>query len=226
MHGSKSDPNYAEKYHPGNGVKDGTRTRKKAAISGLRERVHGYVEGGQSGPFRRGTEGINGDNISYTLDPALAKELNDAGMSTPVIEEITDTQLFIDSITDAKASTKFGSSVSIFTPEEYSGMRLFLTPDGTAGFALNGEDIVSVFNHAASPYRGVSPSLMGLAIQEGGRTLQNFDTYLPKIYARMGFVEVARYPWDEEQKVADWDYDTYHAWNDGRPDYLFMEYDQ
>jgi hypothetical protein len=55
--------------------------------------------------------------------------------------------------------------------------------------------------------------------------LENFDTYLSKIYKRLGFKEVGRYPWDEELKVSDWDYDTYRAWNNGRPDYLEMEYD-
>lgn len=228
MHGDKGKPGYAEKYHPGNGGKDGTRSRsrKEGAIGEIRQRVSGYVAGGQPRPFRRRTDGDLRGIVSYELDPDLAKQLNDAGVSTPVIEEVTDITRFIDSASSAKASTKFGSSVTVFTSDEYSKMRLFLTPDGKAGFAINGKDLVSVFNHKQSPYRGVGTALVSLGVQEGARTLQNFDTYLPRLYKRAGFVEVERYPWDEELKVQDWVYDTYKKWNNGRPDYLFMEYEQ
>jgi hypothetical protein len=132
----------------------------------------------------------------------VAKKLNAAGISTPLIEETTDIDRFTQAITEGKASTKFGAQVSILSPEDYANARLFLTPDGKAGFAiLNGNELVSLFNHRDSPYR------------------------LSKIYKRLGFKEVGRYPWDEELKVSDWDYETYKKWNNGRPDYLEMEYD-
>jgi hypothetical protein len=232
MHGTKTgpgaDPDYAERYHPGTGGKQsGKSGQKDSAIQDLKRRVDGYAAGGQSRPFRRRTGRNSGNNVAtYELDPAVAKKLNAAGISTPLIEETTDIDRFTQAITEGKASTKFGAQVSILSPEDYANARLFLTPDGKAGFAiLNGNELVSLFNHRDSPYRGVSASLVMLGVQEGGRKWENFDTYLSKIYKRLGFKEVGRYPWDEELKVSDWDYETYKKWNNGRPDYLEMEYD-
>jgi hypothetical protein len=158
------------------------------------------------------------------LDPELAEKLNEFGVSTPLIEETTDSDQFAEAIKSAKASNKFGAQVSVLTPEQYADSRLFMTPDGMAGFAILDGELVSLFNHRDSPYRGVSASMVMLGVQEGGLRLQGFDTYLPKIYRRLGFTESQRYPWDEELKVDDWDYDTYRAWNNGRPDFLEMEY--
>ena len=147
-------------------------------------------------------------------------------MSTPQIEETTDIDRFIKALSAGKFSTKYGAQVSVLTPEQYANGRMFLTPDGMAGFAIiDGDNLVSLFNHRDSSYRGVSAALVMLGVQEGGRRLENFDTYLPKIYGRLGFKETGRYPWDEELKVSDWDYETYRKWNDGRPDYLEMEYE-
>ena len=103
-------------------------------------------------------------------------------------------------------------------------MRLFLTEDGKAGFALDGDEIVSLFNHAKSPHTNVSTELVMLAIEQGGRKLDNYDTFLTNIYKRLGFQEVDRFRWDDGQKPADWDFDTYQKFNGGRPDYVFMEY--
>ena len=230
MHGTKTgpgaDPDYAERYHPGTGGKQSGKSGKESAIGTLKGRVDRAIAEGKPGPFRRRTGGNRGDNVVYELDPELAEKLNAAGMSTPQIEEVTDIDQFIEALSAGKASTKYGAQVSVLTPEDYANSRMFLTPDGTAGFAIrNGDELVSLFNHRDSPYRGVSASLVMLGVQEGGRRLENFDTYLSKIYKRLGFKEVGRYPWDEELKVSDWDYDTYRAWNNGRPDYLEMEYD-
>lgn len=84
-------------------------------------------------------------------------------------------------------------------------MRLFLSADGRTGFALNGDDIVSVFNAPGSASPGASFASMMLAVSEGGRRLDNFDTALPTIYGAAGFVPVARLKWDEKQKPKDWD---------------------
>jgi hypothetical protein len=183
MHGTKTgpgaDPDYAERYHPGTGGKQsGKSGQKDSAIQDLKRRVDGYAAGGQSRPFRRRTGRNSGNNVAtYELDPAVAKKLNAAGISTPLIEETTDIDRFTQAITEGKASTKFGAQVSILSPEDYANARLFLTPDGKAGFAiLNGNELVSLFNHRDSPYRGVSASLVMLGVQEGGRRLENFDT--------------------------------------------------
>ena len=72
-------------------------------------------------------------------------------------------------------------------------MRLFLTEDGKVGFALKDAgvdgitDIVSVFNTAGGLHRGVSYAMIRLAVEEGGNTLDAFDTFLPGVYSANGF---------------------------------------
>jgi len=103
-------------------------------------------------------------------------------------------------------------------------MRLFMTEDGKAGFALDGDDIVSLFNHSGSKHQNVSTSMVMLAVEQGGRRLDNYDTFLSKIYKRLGFEEVNRFPWDDGLKPADWDTKAFVDFNGGKPDYLYMEY--
>ena len=55
------------------------------------------------------------------------------------------------------------------------------------------------------------------AIRLGGSKLDCFDGYLPKFYARNGFQETKREPWNDDFAPADWDYETM-----GRPDIVFM----
>lgn len=68
-------------------------------------------------------------------------------------------------------------------------MRLFLTQDAKAGFALKGDDVVSVFSTQKD---GAAHLMLLLAIQAGGRRLDAFDSVLPKIYAPNGFVATSR----------------------------------
>jgi hypothetical protein len=104
-------------------------------------------------------------------------------------------------------------------------MRTFLTKERDAGFALKGNDIVSVFKHPKAPYRNVTRSMLDLAKQNGGRRLDAFDTVLPHIYGQNGFRAVARLPWNEEYKPEGWQHDTFKAHNNGRPDVVFMAHD-
>lgn len=104
-------------------------------------------------------------------------------------------------------------------------MRMFSTREGDAGFALKGNDIVSVFKHPKAPYRNVTRSMLDLAKQEGGQRLDAFDTVLPHIYAQNGFRAVARLPWNEEHKPKGWMRDTFREFNGGTPDVVFMAHD-
>jgi len=132
---------------------------------------------------------------------------------------------FINAIESAKESNKSGASVYTYSPAEYKDMRLFLTPDGGAGFALKGDDIVSVFNNRNSGHKNIANSMLQLAIAQGGRKLDAFDTALPHIYSRNKFVVSSRLPWDESQKPDEWDYKNFRKYQNGRPDVVFMHYD-
>lgn len=129
--------------------------------------------------------------------------------------------LFSDSIKASKDSNVYGAAVYVYPEEDYQGMRLFLTEDGKSGFALKGDDIVSVF----SGEKGASTAMLQLAVQEGGRRLDAFDTALPDIYSVNGFRVVARLAWNDEYRPADWNKATFSRYNNGEPDVVFMVYD-
>jgi hypothetical protein len=128
-------------------------------------------------------------------------------------------------ISDAvKSLGKDGITVHVYSPEEYANMRTVIVDDGTAGFAVKPDgDIVSVFRHIDSQYRGITPSMMQLAVDLGGKKLDAFDTKttnLPVLYGRSGFREVARLPFDIDKAPDGWDVATM-----GTPDIVFMVHD-
>lgn len=133
-------------------------------------------------------------------------------------------RVFHQAISEAKASHPFSASVALYSPDEYDHMRTFVTADGKAGFALKGDDIVSVFRHADGP-KGVGATMLKLATDEGGRRLDAFDTVLPHIYSQSGFKAVARLAFDPQYQPADWNAQRFKAYNNGHPDVVFMVYD-
>lgn len=106
-----------------------------------------------------------------------------------------------------------------------------LMDGGKSGYALRGDNIISVFSSPDSP-PNVAGRVLADGVARGGRRLDGFDTFLPGLYAKNGFRAVARLPFDPEYAPtrtggagADWDYQEMSEWNDGRPDVVFMVYD-
>ena len=66
---------------------------------------------------------------------------------------------------------------------------------------------------------------MQLAIAQGGRTLDAFDTALPALYGVNGFRVVSRLPWDEGHNPKGWSKRKFKMYNNGEPDVVFMAYD-
>jgi hypothetical protein len=64
-----------------------------------------------------------------------------------------------------------------------------------------------------------------LAVQQGGRRLDCFDTALPTIYSAEGFRAVARTPFDDNDKPDGWNEDDFKAYHGGKPDVVFMVHD-
>lgn len=118
-----------------------------------------------------------------------------------------------------------GAAVHVYSPEEYSKMKLFVTEDGKAGVAVKSDgDIVSVFKTPGGP-QGIAFSALQLAVQNGGTKLDAFDTVLPILYAKAGFAPVARLKWDDSQAPAGWSKETFKKFNNGEPDVVFMAHD-
>lgn len=136
-----------------------------------------------------------------------------------------DNHRFHDAISAAKASSRFGASVHVYEPDQYRDMRMFLSSDGKAGFALKGDDIVSAFRHSESNIKDFAGLALRQAVKLGGRRLDAFDTVLPELYSKSGFRAVARLKWDESQKPPGWDKKTFERYNGGEPDVVFMVHD-
>lgn len=161
----------------------------------------------------------------FAPSETLRDTLGSIGAAAPSFHELAPAgaSLFQDSIAASKQGNPFGAAVYVYSEAEYRDMRLFLTDDGRAGFALKGDDIVSVF--ALGPHKGAAAGILELAVQEGGRRLDAFDTVLPDLYAANGFKTVARIRWNDEYSPEGWDKNTFDAFSGGEPDVVFMVYD-
>lgn len=159
------------------------------------------------------------DNPDATLDEIYALIERDSSVNLLSMKPNTSVQRFLDAFLAAKNASPFGAAVHAYTAEEYAQMRLFLAPDGLSGFALKGEDIVSVFSHPASG-GGRARKIIDVAVANGGRTLDCFDGKLVQIYSALGFREVRRESWNDEFKPDGWKAE----W--GKPDVVFMAYGQ
>ena len=135
-------------------------------------------------------------------------------VSAPV--ETADAVAFHGALSAAVAESKYGAVVKVYSPAKYAKMRLFLSPDGNSGFALDGETLVSVFGRGGGKLR----KIVDAAVANGARKLDAFDTGLPQMYASLGWRETGRRKWNDKYAPKDWPYDEL-----GRPDVVDMEYD-
>lgn len=187
-----------------------------------------------TGPYRRGTRytranKLGTDYVKHSPDEKFLANLKDIGMSSPDFYQLVGdnkAKVFLDAITKGKKSLgDFGASVDLpaVLPE---GTQLFLTEEKMAGFIIkpNG-DISAVFNSPLSPYRSISPSLLAIATQAGGRKLDAFNTNLTPIYTAAGFKPVAKVPFDPNFKPPGWRESVFQKWNNGQPDVYAYVYD-
>lgn len=223
--------------------------RRTTNLAELRDVLARGLPGGQpAGSFSRSDQGLSEGDLAFArlgaLQPgdvsavhraeaefteALGRLVPSAVIPTEIRELAQGNEraasLFAAAISSAKRSSKYGAAVHVYEPQEYAQMRLFLAPDGRAGFALNGDDIVSVFNHNSSDYSNATLALLNLAVQQGGRRLDAFDTVLPGAYSQVGFRVVSRTAFDPAQRPQGWSYARFQPWNNGRPDVVFMVWD-
>lgn len=186
----------------------------------------GQSSGGFTRRDPRDAEQLRAVIAVHEPSPQLASELKAKGaqpLSFHELDPAKGAQRFHDAITAAKQN-KYGAAVTAYPADDYKSMRLFLTPDGQSGFALKGDDIVSVFKHPDSKVKGVATTMLALATQQGGRRLDCFDTMLPELYSKSGFHAVARVGFSDEFAPPGWDRATFKSFNGGRPDVVFMAY--
>jgi hypothetical protein len=209
---------------------DREKTQKRESIvRRIRERLDGgRYDAFVSESYKGGSEDGLGDGLvkaKITLSKDLEEDFAEAKLSHKPMYMLENSQeageLFAKKISEAKA--KIGdkaSSVYVYPAEEYKDMKMFLSKDGTAGFAVKKDgDIVSVF----STEKGLSTYMLQMAIANGGEKLDCFDTYLTKIYKENGFVEYDRDKWNEQYKPDGWNKDYYKQYNNGEPDVVYMK---
>jgi hypothetical protein len=195
----------------------------------LPQRVDPRDPTGQAGPYTRGAgSGDAGDGL-LVLEPNAQSQARyqESGLSLPTVREVPAAQSaaqYNADMTSAMAGHRFGAQVEIKSPEELADARLFRTDDGS-GFAIKPDgDIVAVFA-GQNAARGSGYSMLQAAVAAGGRKLDAFDTYLPKIYETAGFRPVARLPWNDEFAPPNWEKETFSNFNNGEPDVVFFVYD-
>ena len=161
----------------------------------------------------------------YTPADTFKGLVGEYGFKSPVFYELSgdDADVYERAIQEAKNNSPYGAAVYVYPLDQYQKMRLFLTEDGKSGIALKGDDIVSVFS--GPPHKGSANSSLQLAIQEGGRRLDAYDTVLTGIYHANGFNVVGRMKWNEDYKPDDWSKQAFESFNNGEPDVVYMAYD-
>jgi hypothetical protein len=173
--------------------------------------------------------GTKVSGVEWIIPEQFRQIMRDAGVRPRRVLELdpgteTSAGAFRAAITAVKThpEQKYGAAVYVYDQADYQKMRLFVTEDGTSGFALKDDgDIVSVFSMGG----GHAWYLVDLAVAQGGWKADSFDTILPHLYAPHGLRAVARMPWNEALKPEDWKYETFKKWKNGRPDVLWYAYD-
>lgn len=232
-------------YEENNGKYNDTNlTEKQRAIFAVRDRMvgrepvferRGLEENATAAPKSDGRGSPNGIRAGL-VDSVLALSQKDkeifegVGLPTPSLHLLKSNDQdaatsFYNAITNAKkALGAKGDSVYTYPVEDYTNMKLLLTEDGLSGIAVKPDgDIVSVFSASSEKYR--ANTLILAAIQNGGKKLDCFDTFLPKLYADFGFKAVARNNWNDEFAPEGWNKEFYKNFKNGKPDVVYMVYD-
>lgn len=150
------------------------------------------------------------------------------------IYETRDAKSYRDMMIASLENHKFAASVTVYSEEDFSKLRMFITEDGSTGVTLGKDGLLGgAFSDPKSGKPNNLAQLMVLGIKEGASIADAFDTILPDYYANFGFKAVARTEFNDEFKptkesgtsVVDWNYETYKKFNNGKPDLVFFIYD-
>jgi hypothetical protein len=196
-------------------------------------RVQGRADAGdterQAGTYLRRVGSKTGSTRLLELDPdpEIVSQFEYAGLNAPAIRQVDASENAVSynqAMIDSLAGDPTAPQVEIKSAEDLAQMRLFQTPSGS-GFAIKPDgDIVAVYASPEEPRKGAY-AMLEAAVEAGGRKLDAFDTYLPKIYETVGFRPVSKIAWDDEFAPPGWDKEVFKDSNNGEPDVIFFVYD-
>ncbi len=151
----------------------------------------------------------------FTITDELKKAFEEQKIEYIPIKVATPEE-FYKAIENAKETNEHGAFVTKHSIEEYKNMKLYITLDGFAGIAITPDNnIVSIFNGGEK--RGVLKTLLPLAIDQGGRKLDNYNSKkLSAMYELYGFNPVSKVEFNSQFAPDDWNYRR-----DGEPDIVF-----
>lgn len=184
----------------------------------------------------RSTEG-NRQVQSHVLKDVKEVELSDEVRNSitkafpqvkvfPKIYEITDGAVYRDLKIKGLVGVPMSKSVTIYSEEEYSDMRLFITEDGHTGITLRKDGhLGGAFASPKSNRKADLAQLLVIGIKEGATNAEAYHTFLPDYYSAFGFKAVSRVEFNEEIAGKEWDYEEYKRYNNGKPDVVHFIYD-
>ena len=165
--------------------------------------------------------------ITFSPNPTILERYKEAGLNIPVVNKVdpaTSAKAYSDDMTTAMADHPLGPQVTIQKPENLQDAKLYRTEFG-GGFAIKPDgDVIGVFQGANAPPKTIYATLQ-LAIQQGGKKLDAFNTMLPDIYETVGFKPVSKIAWDDTQAPDGWSKEKFAKYNNGEPDLVFFVYD-
>jgi hypothetical protein len=163
---------------------------------------------------------------------AAAKGLSEGMID--VADQPIAREYFANQLQKARASHgTIGKSVDVYSPDEYEGMRMAMTPAGDAGYVVKPDgEVASVVKAKGAPIKDFAGAVLRRSEPQGGNWLNAFDTALPELYGRGGFRPVSRLPFAEDIARGDWGDEVTDAfmaanarYSGGRPDLVFMARD-
>lgn len=123
----------------------------------------------------------------------------------------------------AKQANKFGTSIEIKAPQDYSGYELLMAGDGLAQAAISPDgELGGIVRGLKGSAQDVDAVIRAALATGKVKWLNGFDTILPSLYNTYGFEAVARVGFVDDYRPDGWDYNTYAKFNKGRPDVVYM----
>lgn len=116
-----------------------------------------------------------------------------------------------------------GRQVTQVSPKELRDKyaTVMVSKDGRAGGGVKHTgEIAGIYSN--STIRGTAHSIVSAGTEKGGKYLECFDTYLPKIYGKSGFTKVSSIDFNREYAPEGWDYDAMKQYHNGEPPIVMM----
>lgn len=121
------------------------------------------------------------------------------------------------SLRDARKINRHGNFVLLRDIELYKTCQNFLIGHGIAGFAIYGDEIISVHKNnkkaEETAVRHILPKMVRCAFKYGAKYGDCYGDFLANYYMKSGFIAIARVPFDSlDDNPPNWDIEK-----DGKP---------